>query len=144
MYESNKDKLFKYNQNFLVESSKLFHNTSKRIFNLFQRSFVGSTTDVEVQRQNSNITGNQEALTPGKSTPTKDSKINSIAQNTEMTELSLNCHPKFKRFLSETSFRKYSHCNIILTVNEHKAQSNSRNSSQLFYDKFWPRRNSSV
>lgn len=97
-----------------------------------------------MQSQNADSTDNQETLNLVKSLPTKDSKITSIALNTEATELSFKYHPKIKRFLSEKSLREYSPCNIILTVYKQEAQSDLKNSSQQFYDKVWPRRNSSV
>ena len=102
-----------YAFNFLIESSKLFHNASKRIFNLFQSSLASSSVEVEEQSQNSNNTDNQRALFQVKSSPTKDSKISSIVLNTEVTKLSFKCHPKTNRIVSEKAFRKYSLCNII-------------------------------
>ena len=135
---------FKYAINFLVESSKLFHSTSNRIFNLFQSSFVCSSSDVEGQIQKPDDEDNQNALTQVKISPTQETKINSIGLNTESTELSIKCHPRIKRIVSENSFRKYSLCNIILTANKQEAQSDLKNSCHQFYDKVWPRRNSSV
>ena len=97
-----------------------------------------------MQHPNKNVTDDQNALTPEKSSPTKDSKVNSIALNTEATELSIKYHPKIERIFSEKSLRKYSNCNIVLTVNEQEAKSELKNSSHQFHDKVCPRRKRSV
>ena len=97
-----------------------------------------------MQHPNKNVVDNQNALTPVKSSPTKDSRVNSIALNTEATELSIKYHPNINRIFSEKSFRKYSSCNIFRTVNEQEAKSELKNSSHQFYDEVCPRRKRSV
>ena len=67
-----------------------------------------------------------------------DSKVNSIALNTEATELSIKYHPQIKTIFSEKSFRKYSNCNIVQTDNEQKAQSELKDSCHQFHDKICP------
>ena len=80
----------KYVLNFLLESLKLFRNTSKPILNLFQRSLSGSSINAVIQHQNSDGTDNRKALIAVESFP--ESKVNCIALNTDTIESNCKCH----------------------------------------------------
>ena len=77
---------------------------------------------------------------------TQESRIESIALNTEDIEFAYRCHPKVQRILIEKIYREYSQCNIILMINELQAQCDVNHSKTQMNDKAWPilRRTSSV
>ena len=137
-----------------IESSSLFNNTYRRIQKIFQVSLGGSQNDLDnvkpndvaIDPQKSNGTKDQTPLAPIMSGTTKESRIESIALNTEDIEFAFRCHPKVQRILSEKMYREYSQCNIILTINELQAQCDVNHSKTKMNDKAWPilRRTSSV
>ena len=76
---------------------------------------------------------------------TKESRIESIALNTEDIEFAFRCNPKVQTILSEKMYRKYSQCNIISTVNELKVQCDVNHSkTQMNVELSTLRRTSSV
>ena len=84
--------------------------------------------DAEAQHQNSDSTDNRKPLTAIESLP--ESRVISIALNTDTNESNVKFHPKIQRTLSENSFRKISQSNIIFTVNEFEAQSDHKHATQ--------------
>ena len=84
--------------------------------------------DAVAQHQNSDSTDNRKPLTAGESLP--ESRVISIALNTDTNESNLKFHPKIQKNLSEKSFREISQSNIIFTVNEFEAQSDYKHATQ--------------
>ena len=109
---------------FFTESTKLFSNTSKRIFSIFKGSPCASLADVSEQSQTN---GNTQTLVIG---PTPyECRDDGIFQKTETFEVTITSRPKIpyrERIQSEKSFIEFSQRNVILTVNELEVRYNQK------------------
>ena len=84
--------------------------------------------DAVAQQQNFDSTDNRKPQTAVESLP--ESRVISIALNTDTNESNVKFHPKIQRTLNENSFRKISQSNIIFIINELEAQSDYKHATQ--------------
>ena len=125
-----------------TESTKLFSNTSKRIFSLFKGSPCASLADVSEQSQTN---ANTQTLVIG-SVP-YESRCDGVFQKTETFEVTITSRPKIpyrERIQSEKSYQDFSQRNVILAVNELEVRYNQKLFKQNINPKTTLRRTASL